>query len=108
VPAFTKGKPVERGLMARKLKVYQTRLGFFDQAIAAPSMQAALPGARTATSSIRGARLSRSGHEGYLGPTGIRRIPRHHRRRIAAAEHIVNRKSGRFAPENSRTSTKPR
>jgi hypothetical protein len=36
------------------------------------------------TSSIRGSRLSRSGHEGYLDPTGIRRIPRHHRRRIAA------------------------
>jgi hypothetical protein len=28
--------------MARKLKVYQTSLGFFDQAIAAPSMKAAL------------------------------------------------------------------
>jgi hypothetical protein len=27
--------------MARKLKVYQTALGFFDQAIAAPSMKAA-------------------------------------------------------------------
>ena len=29
-------------LMARKLKVYQTSLGFYDQAIAAPSMKAAL------------------------------------------------------------------
>src|SRR6185369_14527932 len=29
-------------LMARKLKTYQTSLGFFDQAIAAPSMKAAL------------------------------------------------------------------
>jgi hypothetical protein len=28
--------------MARKLKTYQTSLGFFDQAVAAPSMQAAL------------------------------------------------------------------
>jgi colicin import membrane protein len=28
--------------MARKLKVYQTSLGFYDQAIAAPSMKAAL------------------------------------------------------------------
>jgi colicin import membrane protein len=28
--------------MARKLKVYQTALGFFDQAVAAPSMEAAL------------------------------------------------------------------
>jgi hypothetical protein len=28
--------------MARKLKVFQTSLGFFDQAIAAPSMKAAL------------------------------------------------------------------
>src|SRR5215813_4433592 len=28
--------------MARKLKVYQTSLGFFDLAIAAPSMKAAL------------------------------------------------------------------
>src|SRR5215217_9047786 len=28
--------------MARKLKTYQTSLGFFDQAIAAPSMKAAL------------------------------------------------------------------
>src|SRR5882724_7320218 len=28
--------------MARKLNVYQTSLGFFDQAIAAPSMKAAL------------------------------------------------------------------
>jgi colicin import membrane protein len=30
------------GVMARKLKTYQTSLGFFDQAIAAPSMKAAL------------------------------------------------------------------
>ena len=30
------------GLMARKLKTYQTSLGFFDLAIAAPSMKAAL------------------------------------------------------------------
>src|SRR4051795_7392028 len=29
-------------VMARKLKTYQTSLGFFDQAIAAPSMKAAL------------------------------------------------------------------
>jgi hypothetical protein len=28
--------------MARKLKVYQTALGFFEEAIAAPSMKAAL------------------------------------------------------------------
>jgi colicin import membrane protein len=28
--------------MPRKLKVYQTSLGFFDLAIAAPSMKAAL------------------------------------------------------------------
>jgi hypothetical protein len=28
--------------MARKLKAYQTSLGFFEQAIAAPSMKAAL------------------------------------------------------------------
>src|SRR3989440_4491196 len=28
--------------MARKLKTYETSLGFFDQAIAAPSMKAAL------------------------------------------------------------------
>jgi hypothetical protein len=32
----------ERGFMARKLKTYQTSLGFFDLAIAAPSMKAAL------------------------------------------------------------------
>jgi colicin import membrane protein len=32
----------ERGIMARKLKTYQTSLGFFDLAIAAPSMRAAL------------------------------------------------------------------
>src|SRR6478735_1645924 len=31
-----------KGLMARKLKTYQTSLGFFDLAIAAPSMKAAL------------------------------------------------------------------
>jgi hypothetical protein len=31
-----------RPLMARKLKTYQTSLGFFEQAIAAPSMKAAL------------------------------------------------------------------
>src|SRR4029450_11350206 len=30
------------GAMPRKLKTYQTSLGFFDQAIAAPSMKAAL------------------------------------------------------------------
>jgi hypothetical protein len=30
------------GLMARKLKTYQTSVGFFDLAIAAPSMAAAL------------------------------------------------------------------
>ena len=29
-------------IMARKLKAYQTSLGFFDLAIAAPSMKAAL------------------------------------------------------------------
>jgi colicin import membrane protein len=28
--------------MARKLKIYQTSMGFFDLAIAAPSMKAAL------------------------------------------------------------------
>jgi colicin import membrane protein len=33
---------VERGSMARKLKTFQTSLGFFDLAIAAPSMKAAL------------------------------------------------------------------
>jgi len=33
---------VERNFMARKLKTYQTSLGFFDLAIAAPSMKAAL------------------------------------------------------------------
>jgi hypothetical protein len=32
----------EIGPMARKLKTYQTSLGFFEQAIAAPSMKAAL------------------------------------------------------------------
>jgi hypothetical protein len=31
--------------MARKLKTYQTSLGFFNQAIAAPSMKAALSSA---------------------------------------------------------------
>src|SRR3954462_14673909 len=31
-----------RRFMPRKLKTYQTSLGFFDQAIAAPSMKAAL------------------------------------------------------------------
>jgi hypothetical protein len=35
-------KAAARGLMARKLKTYQTSLGFFDMAIAAPSMKAAL------------------------------------------------------------------
>jgi colicin import membrane protein len=35
-------KPVERGLMARKLRTYQTSLGFYDLALAAPSMKAAL------------------------------------------------------------------
>jgi hypothetical protein len=41
--------------MARKLKTYQTSLGFFDQAIAAPSMKAALEAwGLTATSSTRG------------------------------------------------------
>jgi hypothetical protein len=34
--------PRKIGPMARKLKTYQTSLGFFDQAIAAPSMKAAL------------------------------------------------------------------
>ena len=33
---------VERSFMAGKLKTYQTSLGFFDLAIAAPSMKAAL------------------------------------------------------------------
>jgi colicin import membrane protein len=33
---------VERGSMARKLKTFQTSVGFFDLAIAAPSMKAAL------------------------------------------------------------------
>src|SRR5436305_11202091 len=35
--------------MARKLKAYQTSLGFFDQAIAAPSMKAALEAWGTTT-----------------------------------------------------------
>jgi hypothetical protein len=35
--------------MARKLKTYQTSLGFFDQAIAAPSMKAALEAWGTTT-----------------------------------------------------------
>jgi hypothetical protein len=39
-PPSTKGKPVERGLMAKKLKTYQTSLGFYDLALAAPSMKA--------------------------------------------------------------------
>lgn len=34
--------PMRGALMARKLKTYQTSLGFFEQAIAAPSMKAAL------------------------------------------------------------------
>ena len=44
--------------MARKLKTYQTSLGFFDLAIAAPSMKAALwkPGAPTAISFTRARR----------------------------------------------------
>ena len=47
-----------RGLsMARKLKTYQTSLGFFDLAIAAPSMKAAWKrGAPTAISFTRGRR----------------------------------------------------
>ena len=36
------GLALVRKPMARKLKTYQTSLGFFDQAIAAPSMKAAL------------------------------------------------------------------
>src|SRR5882672_2708253 len=35
-------RKIRSSLMARKLKVFQTSLGFFDQAIAAPSMKAAL------------------------------------------------------------------
>ena len=35
-------RPRKIDRMARKLKTYQTSLGFFDQAIAAPSMKAAL------------------------------------------------------------------
>ena len=35
-------KVAEVHFMARKLKTYQTSLGFFDEAIAAPSMKAAL------------------------------------------------------------------
>jgi hypothetical protein len=38
--AFDRGGRIRP--MARKLKTYQTSLGFFDQAIAAPSMKAAL------------------------------------------------------------------
>jgi colicin import membrane protein len=37
-----KGKPIERGLMARKLKTYQTSPGFYDLALASPSIKAAL------------------------------------------------------------------
>ena len=41
--------------MARKLKVFETSLGFYDLAIAAPSMKAALEaGAPNAIFSIRG------------------------------------------------------
>ena len=40
--AFHSVRPKDEGLMPRKLKAYQTSLGFFDLAIAAPSMKAAL------------------------------------------------------------------
>ena len=40
MPPSTKG--TARGLMARKLKTHQTSLGFYDLALAAPSMKAAL------------------------------------------------------------------
>ena len=39
--------------MARKLKTYQTSLGFFDEAIAAPSMKAALEAWGTKTNLFR-------------------------------------------------------
>jgi colicin import membrane protein len=42
MPPGSKRLRGERGFMARKLKTYQTSLGFFDMAIAAPSMKAAL------------------------------------------------------------------
>jgi hypothetical protein len=42
--------------MARKLKTYQTSLGFFEQAIAAPSMKAALEGHVAASVEVRGRR----------------------------------------------------
>ena len=42
MPPSSKRLRGERGFMARKLKTYQTSLGFFDLAIAAPSMKAAL------------------------------------------------------------------
>src|SRR6476646_7498449 len=49
LPACEEGDTADRtitdggnGPMARKLKTYQTSLGFFDLAIAAPSMKAAL------------------------------------------------------------------
>jgi hypothetical protein len=42
MPPESKRLRGERGFMARKLKTYQTSLGFFDLAIAVPSMKAAL------------------------------------------------------------------
>lgn len=46
VPRHSSARPrhaqIQSGVMARKLKVFQTSLGFFDLAIAAPSMKAAL------------------------------------------------------------------
>ncbi len=42
VEARRSGRSAQLGIMAKKLKVFQTSLGFYDQAIAAPSMKAAL------------------------------------------------------------------
>src|SRR3954466_9446237 len=40
--SWARSTQLEFGPVARKLKTYQTSLGFFDLAIAAPSMKAAL------------------------------------------------------------------
>jgi hypothetical protein len=58
--------------MARKLKTYQTSIGFYDLAVAAPSMKAAL----NAWGSVRTAKLEAS----------VRKLDEVHRKSIADIE----------------------
>jgi len=103
--------------MARKLKVFQTSLGFFDQAIAAPSMKAALE-AWGADSNLfhQGAAKESSDPDVVAGtmakPGVVLRRPVGSSGRFtehaALPTDLGNDKAGRKPPRNRRGSRRPK